>query len=233
MSSRFLGAFVALFALVGASRAEAQLTVNMNNNNSSCVYIGMAVWGGVGMRPAVCWRDDSTASENLVPLRTTATSGPMNQNVVLNALGGADSIDFAASSNPAPAACDCGIGGNWEKIQFDGYYFDVNLGDGTDLINGPRDPGDSWLSGDAGADELYSWSSIGRLYGGAGDDELVMSASGSAVQLYGQSDNDCLQAGAVYGVLDCGSGTDRRYSGNTSPSPVSCENVEIQCCGFC
>jgi Ca2+-binding RTX toxin-like protein len=206
------------------------LTVNLAST-ANCVFIGMAVWGGQSSRPTLCWAE-SNGTEHMVALRSDSGNGPMNQDVLVYALGGNDTVEFAPSNSVwPPTSCDCNSEGTWNKLIYDGHFLDVLMGDGADLVNGPRDSGDSYCYGDGGDDQLYSWSSIGRLYGGSGADALVMAASGSTIQLWGNDGNDCLQAGDSYQTLDCGSGTDARYSGNTSHN--NCEQVEYQCCGFC
>lgn len=226
-----VAALISSTSLVAASGGTAHAYDVYLDGTANCVFIGQAIWGGVGSRPTLCWAE-SNGTEHIVTLRSDGAAGPMNRDINVYAEGGNDTVEFVAANNTyPPAACDCGTLGFWNKVIYDGYYLDIHAGAGADIINGARDSGDTWCYGDAGDDQLYSWSTIGDLYGGADSDALVVAASGSTISLYGEGGNDCLQAGSTYSTLDCGSGLDSRYNGNSSYT--SCEFVEYTCCGFC
>jgi hypothetical protein len=211
------------------------VNVNLTSGND-CVQIGAAVWGGVaGVRPAACINDTT-----MVALRSDSLSGPLNQTVAVNGLAGEDSIVLISSNGLLPPTnCDCQhitTVDQWQKIAYDGHVLDVNGGDDFDVISGGRDSGDTWASGDGGFDIVYNFSTVGRVFGGAGTDGLVSDTASGSDGLFGEGDsNDCLwdkSNSVITNGFDCGSGSDRNHSSNTSIQ-ANCEDNTATCCGIC
>lgn len=200
------------------------------DSGSNCAVIGLAVWGGVGMRPTMCWRT-SAGVETLVALRSDNSSGAMNQGVKILGGGGNDTIWMVPFNayNP-PTNCDCGVTG-WYKMDYNGWWLDIYGEAGADLLEGAVDSGDTWVFGGTGNDICYNYSTVGAVNGNGDHDDLVSDTTGGSDELYGETGNDCLwDTSGTFSACNCGGQTpDYRHQNHTC---TSC-SATIDCCGIC
>ena len=240
-ASNIVAALMCLLgAMLYAPIARADLTRYMDSAGN-CFTIGMATWnyaGSTANRATLCYRT-TAGVEEFAYLRTTGFGGGgLNDNVNLEALGGADYGGFVPTDDwTAPTNCDCGLGaGAWDKLLYNGFFMDVYGQDGNDIIEivAAGGTGDSIAWCGAGDDYAYNDSTVGDCIGEDGNDHLVSTAtSGASDGLGGDAGNDCLwdQSG-MKAYCDCSEGApdnDWRHSSHT------CSNCEstTECCGVC
>jgi hypothetical protein len=105
-------------------------------------------------------------------------------------------------------------------LNYNGHYLDVYMAGGNDQAS--IGPGDTYVLGESGNDDISSSDPNALLAGGEGDDSLDAGGSGFFQSLYGEGGNDCLSdRNSAASVFDCGAGWDR-YTGNPS-NAINCD----------
>jgi hypothetical protein len=220
--SSFFFVASAIFAVDSSALAS---TTEYGTSGDDTVLIGLAVWGGVGMRPTMCLNDTT-----LVALRSDGSTGALNQFVKIDTLAGMDAVEFVPRNTYTPPVDrDCGLS-TWNKMLYDGYPLDVYTGDGVDYVLGAVDAGDTFVRGREQADFLYNFSSIGRLYGNAGNDWLNSFTTGGSDGLYGGDGDDCLSDSSNSAIVfDCQAGASDKYDSRNASIESNCETTTTTC----
>lgn len=140
---------------------------------------------------------------------------------------GSDLIQVTYKNSTYFDNLDCGDGTsrNWGPPTFNGHYLDVyGENDGDDVFGSA---GDTWATGDGGADYVKNYGSIGLSYGDENDDTVISASTGGSETLSGGTGNDCVDDRTdTWSSFSCGSGTDYATS-----APGDCE-YSISCCDF-
>ncbi|MCC7537498.1 MAG: hypothetical protein IT379_14840 [Deltaproteobacteria bacterium] len=217
---------------VGGVRSAAALTEENGSAGNDTYYVGIIdPPGALGNGQYLCEDPDTSANGN-ANWRSVGSTSALNDDWRINAGGGADTVTLIRTDDTVVSIGDCA--GTWDAMVYGaGNFFDVAGDDGNDTIFGG--PGWTYTDGVAGADTLYQYSGTGQTYGYTGNDVLYGMA-GSADQLYGEADSDCLQdsnnSWTTYLCGTTGTDSDQYYHTNIPSGGADCES-STSCCGFC
>lgn len=228
-----VGPCLVLVVLVFALPARAQRTVTMGSGND-VGFIGMAHWGactgGAGVA-TIC------AAGTLINLRDDGACGGLNNNVIINAGDGNDSVSQAPNNSYDPGSAGCGIH-SWDTLTYNSHWLDIYGQGGADILQGAHGSDDTQVHGGDGNDYCYNYSSIGWVLGENNNDQLISSTTGGSDGLLGASGDDCLTDSSnsvASGGFDCGTtgeSTGDYYTTNNASIEVHCEHT-TSCCGIC
>ena len=195
---------------------------------SVTVTIGLARVSALDpFAPTVCVNDSTTFN-----MRNGGGTGSLNDEVLIIAGAGAnDSFRFVRSGVAVPTDRDCGR--LWAPLNFNGFFVEVDGGNGFNNFEGPTGAEDYRFQGGTDVDYMYVFGTTGDLLGRGGDDDFRSIVTTSSSEEYsGSSGSDCIQDASNSRLsLSCGVDSDFH---NFSSAPADCENfIANICCGLC
>jgi hypothetical protein len=176
--------------------------------------------------PAVVWRNDITQECHIDLLTENAflLNLGLEDNALITTRGGNDPVAMAGGLFETTTFCGFEIA----PLNYNGHFLDIFTAGGNDVIESGR--GDTFCMGDSGTDKLESFTPIGRMIGGLGNDFIGGISAVATDWLQGDDDNDCLHdSGNNFAVFDCGPGTDLFWIANTPPNQTCETPRSIRC----
>jgi hypothetical protein len=212
--------FLVLAAIYAVPRTAVALTTAPSPYASAKIYVGATSSGNTYV--VFC----NLAAAGVGALQQIGGPSGLFDNVQV--LGGSGHDNIQVLNGSTSDSCAAGLS---QGPIYGTHYLDVYGGGGDDSIDVEPPSGDTYSFGGAGNDVVWNFSSIGNIFGDAGDDELHLfsGATTKADGAQGGDGNDCLQdfSGTAL-IFDCGAGTADKYVGSLPATTFGATGCEIQ-----
>ena len=214
----FMGAVCLIGALAITSEAQAKALTSPWGNVAQIIRVGHAISSNT---EKVYW----IRSSDFACQTTSLGVGSLDQPYFINGPSAGSNLEIVSSNG------NTWCGETVYPLHYGGWYFDLNGGGAADTVYN-FGTGDTFVSGNGGADTLWDNRPGANISGGIGDD-LLYAENNTSSSFYDLGDgNDCVNTfNGSYppsSRLQCGIGTDKVATG-TSGIGTNCESYPSGC----